>query len=344
LHNDFDGLCSIESEMSINFLLLSLDGLPLRSASNTEPVSWNFSISRWTASQWGTGVSGNFSANCSCTKLVCLLPSQKMYSTRKTHSSIERTIVSKNWIKQLHTLLVLHFNCCLTTECSETTAHFNSNFNTDNQIYVPQPKCTATFRMHCITQRGRNCLQKFWSKHNTREDGISAMYWMCRGIAGCINVSVLHQNLCDVCRLTTSFMMQCFQQSCILHQYLNTLCVVWAWNRALKWLWWNDTGLLKIRMYTSKHITLYLNFMFQHVTFAVLFLCAGMKYCISLGNLKFFLYNLTHGLLTWYGLFSLLYIVLWHCTTLCYCFSSVYCTVHFSCIILCLLVMYMLLP
>ena len=23
------------------------------------------------------------------------------------------------------------------------------NFDTDNQIYVPQPKCTATFRMHC---------------------------------------------------------------------------------------------------------------------------------------------------------------------------------------------------
>jgi hypothetical protein len=50
---------------------------------------------------------------------------------------IERTIVSKNWIKQLHTLLILHFNRCLTTEYSETTAHFNGNFNTDNQIYVP---------------------------------------------------------------------------------------------------------------------------------------------------------------------------------------------------------------
>jgi hypothetical protein len=35
LCNDFDGLRSIESEMSINFLSLSLDGLPLRSASNT---------------------------------------------------------------------------------------------------------------------------------------------------------------------------------------------------------------------------------------------------------------------------------------------------------------------
>jgi hypothetical protein len=50
--------------------------------------------------------------------------------------SIERTIVSKNWIKQLHTLPVLHFSLCLTTEYSETTAHFNGNFDTDNQIYV----------------------------------------------------------------------------------------------------------------------------------------------------------------------------------------------------------------
>jgi hypothetical protein len=41
--------------------------------------------------------------------------------------------VSKNRIKQLHTLLVLHFNRCLTTEYSETTAHFNGNFDTDNQ-------------------------------------------------------------------------------------------------------------------------------------------------------------------------------------------------------------------
>jgi hypothetical protein len=41
------------------------------------------------------------------------------------------------WVKQLRTLPVLHFNCCLTTEYSETTAHFNGNFDTDNQIYIP---------------------------------------------------------------------------------------------------------------------------------------------------------------------------------------------------------------
>jgi hypothetical protein len=69
-------------------------------------------------------------------KSVYILPSWNMYSTRKTCSSIERTIVSKNWIQQLNTLPVLHLNYCLTTEYSET-AHFNSNFDTDNQIYVP---------------------------------------------------------------------------------------------------------------------------------------------------------------------------------------------------------------
>jgi hypothetical protein len=137
LRNDVDGIRSIESEMSINFLSLSLDGLPLRPASNTEPVSRNFLISLRTALWWGTDVSGNFSANYSCTKSVYPLPSRKTYSTRKTRSSIERNVASKNWIKQLHSLPVLHFNRCLTTEYSETTAHFNDNFDTDNQIYVP---------------------------------------------------------------------------------------------------------------------------------------------------------------------------------------------------------------
>jgi hypothetical protein len=42
------------------------------------------------------------------------------------------------WVKtELHTLPVLHSNRCLTTEYSETTAHYNGNFDTDNQIYVP---------------------------------------------------------------------------------------------------------------------------------------------------------------------------------------------------------------
>jgi hypothetical protein len=51
--------------------------------------------------------------------------------------SVERTKVSKNRIKYLNALPVLHFNRCLTTEYSETTAHFNGKFDTDNQIYVP---------------------------------------------------------------------------------------------------------------------------------------------------------------------------------------------------------------
>jgi hypothetical protein len=42
--------------------------------------------------------------------------------------------------------------------------------------------------------------------------------------------------------------------------------------------------------------------------------------------------------------YSVLFIVLRHRTTLCYCFSSVYCTVYCSGIVLCLLVMYKLLP
>jgi hypothetical protein len=55
----------------------------------------------------------------------------------KTRSSIERNMASKKWIKQLHTLPVLHFNRCLTTEYSETREHFNGSFDTDDKIYVP---------------------------------------------------------------------------------------------------------------------------------------------------------------------------------------------------------------
>jgi hypothetical protein len=51
-------------------------------------------------------------------------------------SDIPLTTVSKNWIKQFNTLPVLHFNRCLTSEYSQTTAHCNGNFGTDNQMYV----------------------------------------------------------------------------------------------------------------------------------------------------------------------------------------------------------------
>jgi hypothetical protein len=40
-------------------------------------------------------------------------------------------------LTELHTLPVLHFNRYLTTEYNETTEHFNGNFDTDNQVYVP---------------------------------------------------------------------------------------------------------------------------------------------------------------------------------------------------------------
>jgi hypothetical protein len=43
---------------------------------------------------------------------------------------------SNNWIIQLQTLPVLHFNCCFSTEYSETTAQSNGNFDTDNQMYI----------------------------------------------------------------------------------------------------------------------------------------------------------------------------------------------------------------
>jgi hypothetical protein len=71
--------------------------------------------------------------------------------------------VSKNIINQLHTLPVLHFNRCLTTQYSQTTAHCNDNFGTDNQMYVLWSKCTATFRTHCITDNtvNRNCLSQW---------------------------------------------------------------------------------------------------------------------------------------------------------------------------------------
>jgi hypothetical protein len=53
------------------------------------------------------------------------------------HERLYRPEPEWNWIKQLHTLPVLRFNRCSTTEYSETTAHFIVNFDTDNQIYVP---------------------------------------------------------------------------------------------------------------------------------------------------------------------------------------------------------------
>jgi hypothetical protein len=38
---------------------------------------------------------------------------------------------------KLNTLLIFHFNRCLTFEYSGKAAHFNVNFDTDNQIYIP---------------------------------------------------------------------------------------------------------------------------------------------------------------------------------------------------------------
>jgi hypothetical protein len=57
-------------------------------------------------------------------------------------------------IKHLNTLLALHFKRCLTTEYSETAAHFNANYYTHTQINVPNTRSTATYRTHCISCEG----------------------------------------------------------------------------------------------------------------------------------------------------------------------------------------------
>jgi hypothetical protein len=58
--------------------------------------------------------------------------------------------------------------------------------------------------------------------------------------------------------------------------------------------------------------------------------------------------HMTHGLLTCNCFLSVVYsvffVVLWHRTAMCHCFSSVYFIVHCSRIVLCLLVLYVLLP
>jgi hypothetical protein len=109
----------------------------------------------------------------------------------KRRSSIAKRTVSENWIKQLHALLALHFNHCLATEYSETTAHVNGNFDTDSQIYVTQPKCTKTFRAHFIllTIAERKLLHffKFWSflqvtKHKV--DWFQLETWFCEDSFG----------------------------------------------------------------------------------------------------------------------------------------------------------------
>jgi hypothetical protein len=68
---------------------------------------------------------------------IALQPLCRCALIKGVGSDVHERRYSKNWIKQLHTFPVLHFNRCLTTEYSETTAHFNGNVDTDNQSYVP---------------------------------------------------------------------------------------------------------------------------------------------------------------------------------------------------------------
>jgi hypothetical protein len=116
------------------------------------------------------------------------LPSRKTYSRRKPRSSIEGTIVCKNWNKQLHTLPVLHFNPCLTTEYSETTAHFNGNFDTTKSTYrnlSAQRLSERTVYVDCTTNWTINIGEMLVSILAFISPGwIYKFYWMVCGKRG----------------------------------------------------------------------------------------------------------------------------------------------------------------
>jgi hypothetical protein len=67
---------------------------------------------------------------CVYVKFLALLQAACIYDISRLRVNFIRK-------QQLHAFTVLHFNRCLKTEYSETTAHFNGNFDADNQNYVP---------------------------------------------------------------------------------------------------------------------------------------------------------------------------------------------------------------
>jgi hypothetical protein len=69
--------------------------------------------------------------------------------TKGVGSDVYKHLLGLNLFNYITLFTGIALNRCLTTEYSETTAHFNGNFDTDNQIYGPYPKCTVTFRTHC---------------------------------------------------------------------------------------------------------------------------------------------------------------------------------------------------
>jgi hypothetical protein len=91
-------------------------------------------------------------------------------------------------------------NRCLTTEYSETTAHFNSNFDTDNQIYLPYHKCTATFRTHCSSDV--SVLLVHWCADFSDTVGVGMIQaaWLCI-ISTCFcygNTNTLYKNFLNI--------------------------------------------------------------------------------------------------------------------------------------------------
>ena len=78
--------------MFSSFSFDSFPGLPQRSVSHTDPVSRNLSTRLRTALRCGTGLYENFSVNRRRTTSVYISPSQNMYSTSHTRSSVVKTM------------------------------------------------------------------------------------------------------------------------------------------------------------------------------------------------------------------------------------------------------------
>jgi hypothetical protein len=103
--------------------------------------------------------------NVSYLIIQCTVYSESCYALiQDVESDFHERLYRINWIKQLHTLPALHFNHCLTTEYSETAAHCNGDFDTDNQIYVVHSDFPNA-RYSWWTRHGMNLLIMQLSAH-----------------------------------------------------------------------------------------------------------------------------------------------------------------------------------